>query len=173
MALLRPPTHDSEFNPPSANEISTDNAEQLDLLQKPENERLHQLPPHELNPDSANEISTNNVEQLNLLENLEKERLHQLPSHKLNPPSADEISTDNTEQSVLLDSEKEQLHQIPPPRREIYFISAKIALVLVFIIIYHTFCFIVHYRSIPIGNLGLSFLQVHCEQYHSLLLHRR
>ena len=167
MALLRPPTHDSEFNPPSANEISTDNADQLDLLQKPENERLHQLhqlPPHEINPDSAN------VEQLNLLENLENERHPQLPLHELNPPSADEVSTDNTEQSVLLENpekEKEQLHHIPPPRREIYFLSAKIGLVLVFTIFYHTFCFIAHYRSIPIGNLGLSFLQVHCEQYHS------
>ena len=162
MALLRPPTHDSEFNPPSANEISTEIAEQLDLLQKPENELLHQLDqlPHELD----------NVEQLNLFENLENERLHQLTPHELNPRSTDEISTENAEQSVLLekpDSAKEQLHQIPPPRREIYFLSAKIALVLVFTIFYHTFCFIAHYRSIPIGNLGLSFLQVHCEQYHS------
>ena len=135
MALLRPPTHNSEFNPPSSNEISTDNAEQLDLLQKPENERLHQL---------------------------------ELPPHEFNPPSADETSTNNIQQSVLLkkpDSEKEQLHRIPPPRGEIYFLSAKIALVLVFTIFYHTFCFIVHYRSIPIGKLGLSFL--HSEQYHS------
>ena len=161
MALLRPPTHDSEFNPPSANEISTEIAEQLDLLQKPENERLHQLDqlPHELD----------NVEQLNLFENLENERLHQLTPHELNPRSAEEVSTDNAEQLVLLDiPEKERLHQLPPPRRKIYFISAKIALVLIFIIFYHTFCFIVHYRRpIPIGNLGLSFLQVHCEQYHS------
>ena len=160
MALLRPPTHDSEFNPPSANEISTEIAEQLDLLQKSENERLHQLDqlPHELD----------NVEQLNLFENLENERLHQLTPHELNPRSAEEVSTDNAEQLVLLDiPEKERLHQLPPPRREIYFLSAKIALVLVFTIFYHTFCFIAHYRSIPIGNLGLSFLQVHCEQYHS------
>ena len=168
MALLRPPTHDSEFHPPSANEISTEIAEQLDLLQEPENERLHQLHqlPHELD----------NVEQLNLFENLENERLHQLTPHELNPPSADEVSTDNTEQSVLLENpekEKEQLHHILPPRREIYFLSAKIGLVLVFTIFYHTFCFIAHYRSIPIGNLGLSFLQVHCEQYHSRPLHRR
>ena len=173
MALLRTPTHNSEFNPPSSNEISTDNAEQLDLLQIPENERLHQLhqlPPHEINPDCANEISTDKVEQLNFLENLENERLHQLelPLHEFNPPSADETSTNNIQQSVLLkkpDLEKEQLHRIPPPRREIYFLSAKIALVLVFTIFYHTFCFIVRYRSIPIGNLGLSFL--HSEQYHS------
>ena len=129
MAHLRPPTH--ELNPPSANEISTDNIEQLDVLENPENGRLHQLPPHEPNP-----------------------------------PSADEISTDNAEQSVLLEKpENEQRYHIPSPRREIYFISAKIALVLIFIIFYHTFCFIVHYRSIPIGNLSLSFL--HCEQYHS------
>ena len=85
----------------------------------------------------------------------------------LNPPSANDISTDNAKQSVLLENpEREQLHRIP--RREIYFISAKISLVFVFTISYHTFCFIVHYRSIPIGQsgfLGLSFL--HCEQYHS------
>ena len=91
------------------------------------------------------------------------------PPHELNPPSADEISTVYAEQSTLLENpEKEPLHQIPPPRREIYFISAKIALVLIVTIFYHTFCVIVHYRSIPIGrsgNLGLSFL--HCKQYHS------
>ena len=91
------------------------------------------------------------------------------PSHELSSPSTNEISTDNAEQSILLENpEKEQLHRIPSPRREIYFISAKIALVLIFIISYHTFCFIVHYRSIPIGRsgiLGPSFL--HCEQYYS------
>ena len=126
MALLRTPSH--ELNSPSLNEISTDNAKQSVLLEKPKSERLHQL-----------------------------------------PPSTDEISTDNAEQSVYLDKpENEQLHQLRSPRREIYFISAKIALVLIFTISYHTFCFIVHYRSIPIGrsgNLGPSFL--HCEQYHS------
>ena len=75
------------------------------------------------------------------------------PSHELSSPSTNEISTDNAEQSILLENpEKEQLHRIPSPRREIYFISAKIALVLIFIISYHTFCFIVHYRSIPIGR---------------------
>jgi hypothetical protein len=42
MALVQPPPH--ELNLPSANEISTDNAEQLVLLENPEKERLHQLP---------------------------------------------------------------------------------------------------------------------------------
>jgi hypothetical protein len=102
MALVRPPPHELRVNPPSANEISTDNlnAEQLSLLEKPDN--LKPLP------------------------------------------------------------------QIPPPRREIYLISAKIALVLIIIIFYLSFCFIVHYRIVPIGRsgvLGLPFL--HCEQYHS------
>ena len=90
------------------------------------------------------------------------------PPHELNSPSINEISADNAEQSVLLEKPENVQLQIPSPRREIYLISAKIALVLIFIISYHTFCFIVHYRSIPIGrsgNLGLSFL--HCEQYLS------
>jgi hypothetical protein len=87
------------------------------------------------------------------------------PPHELNPPSADEISTDNAEQLVLFEKpEKEQL-QLPPPRREIYLISAKLALVLILAISYLTFCFIAHYRHIPIDRLSLSFL--HCEQYHS------
>ena len=95
---------------------------------------------------------------------------HVRPSpDKLNPPSATEISTDNPEQLGLLETlEKERLHQLPPPRREIYLISAKIALVLIFIISYHTFCFVVHYRNVPIGrsrDLGLPFL--HSKQYHS------
>ena len=136
MAPVRTPPHELTGNSPSTDEFSTDNAEQSGLLEKSENERLHQLPPHEL---------------------------------RLNPPSADKISTDNAEQSVLLEKpENKQLDQLRSPRREIYFILAKIALVLIFIISYHTFCFIVHYRSIPIGrsgNLGPSFL--HCEQYHS------
>jgi hypothetical protein len=92
------------------------------------------------------------------------------PPHELNgdPPSANEISTDSAEQLGLLEKSEKPLPQIPPPRREIYLISAKIALVLIFIIFYHTFCFIVHYRHVPIGRsgiLGLTFL--HCEQYHS------
>jgi hypothetical protein len=41
MALVRPPP--GELNPPSANEISTDDAEQFVLLEKPEKERVHQL----------------------------------------------------------------------------------------------------------------------------------
>ena len=42
MALVRSPPH--ELIPPSANEISTDKAEQLVLLEKPENEKFYQLP---------------------------------------------------------------------------------------------------------------------------------
>ena len=86
------------------------------------------------------------------------------PQHELNPSSANEISTDNTEQLVLLEKpKKEQLQQLPTPRHKIYVISAKLALVL---ISYLTFCFIVHYHHVPIGqSVGLSFL--HCEQYDS------
>jgi hypothetical protein len=95
--------------------------------------------------------------------------------HELNrdPLSATEISTDNAEQLGLLEKPEKSLPQIPPPRREIYLKSAKIALVLIFIISYLTFCFIVHYRIVPIaqsglGVLGQPFLQnLHCEQYHS------
>ena len=183
MALVRPSPH--ELNSPSTNEISTDNAEQLillenpenelrqlDLFQKPEKERLHQLlaPPHEFNPTFAIKISTDNVEQLDLLQKPEQERLHQLTPHDLNTPSAGEISTDSAEQLVLLEKhENEQLHQTPPPRREKYFITAKIALVLIFTLFYHTFCFIVHYRAVPIGRSGILPMGppfLHCEQYH-------
>ena len=92
------------------------------------------------------------------------------PPHELNPPSADEISIDNAKQLVLLEKpvEKERLNQLPPPRREIYFISTKLALVLILATSYLTFCFIVHYRPTPVGrsvDLGLSFS--HCEHYHS------
>ena len=91
------------------------------------------------------------------------------PPHELNPPSANDISTNNAEQLTLLEKpEKEQLHQLPPPRREIFLISAKLALVLILAISYLTFCFIVHYRIVPInrnGVLGLPFL--HSEQHHS------
>jgi len=88
------------------------------------------------------------------------------PPHELNPPSAaaNEISTDNAEQLGLLENPEKQLPQIPPPRRKIYLISAKIALVLILAIFYLTFCLIVHYRIVPIGQLesgvGLSFLHV-------------
>ena len=90
--------------------------------------------------------------------------------HELNPPSAHEIPTDNAEQLVLLEKpEKERLHQLPPPRPEIYLILAKLALVLIFATSYLTFCYIVHRRgNIPIGRsgvLGQPFF--HCEQYHS------
>ena len=81
------------------------------------------------------------------------------------PPSINENSTDNAEQSVLLKKpEKERLPQFTPARREIYLTPAKIAFVLIFAISYLTFCFIVHYRNVPIGlsgGLGLPFL--HCE----------
>ena len=93
-----------------------------------------------------------------------------LPSpHELNPPSPNEMSIDNAEQLVLLEkSERERLHQLPPPCREIYLKSAKIALALVFTISYFTFCFIVHYRNVPIGRSGiLSFRFLHCEKCHS------
>ena len=86
------------------------------------------------------------------------------PPHELNSPSANEISTDNAEQSVLLEKpEKEQLHQLPPRRLEIYLIWAKIALVFIFAISYLTFCFVVHYRNVPIGRSPF----LHCEQYYS------
>jgi hypothetical protein len=42
MALVRPPPH--EHTSASANKISTDNTEQVVLLEKPGKERLHQLP---------------------------------------------------------------------------------------------------------------------------------
>ena len=77
----------------------------------------------------------------------------------LNPHSANEISTDNAEQSVLLEKpENEQLHQIRSPRREIYFISAKIALVLIFIISCHSSCFIVPLQLVEAESwVPLSF----------------
>jgi len=94
------------------------------------------------------------------------------PSTIANTPSANDTSTnnaDNAEQLVLVEKPvKEWLHQLRPPRREIYVISAKLVLVLIFAISYLTFCFIVHYRNIPLGRsrvLGLPFL--HCEQQHS------
>jgi hypothetical protein len=91
------------------------------------------------------------------------------PPHELNPASANEISTDNAEQLVFLEKpEKERLHRLPPPRREIYLISAKLTLFLIFAISYLTFCFVVHQYHVPIGRngfgLGLPFL--HCEKYH-------
>ena len=44
MALVQPPPQRSELESPSANEFSTDNAENLVLLEKLENEKLYQLP---------------------------------------------------------------------------------------------------------------------------------
>ena len=96
--------------------------------------------------------------------------LVQPPPHdsesELDPPSANEISTDNAEQLVLVAGklEKERLHQLPPPRREIYLISAKLALLLIFAISYLTFCFVVHYHNVPIGrSRDLGFPFPHCE----------
>ena len=102
--------------------------------------------------------------------------LLQPPPHELNPTSANEISTDTAKELSL--PEEQLQHQLTPspqpqarPSREIYLISAKIALVLLLGISYFTFCFIVHYHHISIGPRGvlglpkLPFLQ--CEQYHS------
>ena len=90
------------------------------------------------------------------------------PPHELNPPppSTDKISTDNSEQLVLLEKpEKERLHQVLPCRREVYVMSAKLALVLILAISYLTFCFVVHYLHVPIRRgVGPPFL--HCEQNH-------
>ena len=81
--------------------------------------------------------------------------------HELNPPSTDEISTGNQEQLVIL-KKPEKEHQLPAPHHGIYLISAKLALVLIFAISYLTFCFIVQYHHVPIGqSRGLSSL--HCE----------
>jgi len=90
--------------------------------------------------------------------------------HELNPPSANEISTENAEQLVMLEKpEKERVHQSPAPRHKIYLILVKLALFLIFTISYVTFCFIVHYRNIPIGQSGglLDLPFLHCEQYLS------
>ena len=91
------------------------------------------------------------------------------PPHELTPATANETSTDNAEKVVLLEKPaKERFHLSPQPRRDIYLISAKLALVLISAISYLTFCFIVRHHNIPIGRsgvqLGLPFL--HCEQYH-------
>jgi len=89
------------------------------------------------------------------------------PPHGLDPPSANEISsTDNAGQLGLLEKpEKERLHQLPPPRREICLISAKLVLVPILAISYLTFCVVVHHYHVPIGRsrvLGLPFH--HCKQ---------
>jgi hypothetical protein len=74
--------------------------------------------------------------------------LVQPPPHELNPPSADEVSTDNVEQLGFLEKpEKERLYQLPAPRRELYLISTKFALVLIFAISYLTFCYVVPQSS--------------------------
>ena len=92
------------------------------------------------------------------------------PPHELNPPSADEISTDNAEQLSFLGApEKERLHRLLPPRREIYLKSAKLALFPIFSISYLTFCYVAHYYHVPIGRKGIPGLPFfpHSEQYHS------
>ena len=84
--------------------------------------------------------------------------------HELNPPSTNETSTDGAGQLVLLEKpENERLPQSPPLRREIYLIWAKIVFVLIFTISYLTFCFVVHYRNVPIGRSPF----LHCEQHLS------
>lgn len=92
------------------------------------------------------------------------------PPHELNPLSADEISTDNGEQLNFIGvPEKERLHRLLPPCREIYLISAKLTLFLILAISYLTFCFVVHYYHVPIGPSGIQGLPFlpHCEKYHS------
>ena len=84
--------------------------------------------------------------------------------------------TEDIELGLLNRPEGERVHKLPTPRREIYFVSAKIALVLIIAIIYHTLCFYIaldynryHYHIVPLGtksgDLVTPFL--HCEQYHS------
>ena len=77
--------------------------------------------------------------------------------------------TEEVELVLLNKPEKEQVHKLPTPRREIYFVSAKIALFLLIAITYHTFCFVVHYHIIPIGTKSGVLVTpfFHCEQYHS------
>ena len=85
--------------------------------------------------------------------------------------SSEGIYTDDTKelnQQPLLDtSKKEQLSRLLPPHSRLNLKSAlRIALVLIFAVSYLTFCWIVHYHTVPIGGsgvLGLPF--VHCEQY--------
>lgn len=67
------------------------------------------------------------------------------------------------------DPRKNGLIDYPQTCGEIYLISAKLALFLIFAISYLTCCFVVHHHHVPIGwsgvQLGLPFL--HREQYHS------
>jgi hypothetical protein len=95
--------------------------------------------------------------------------LVQPPPHELNPPSADEVSTDNVEQLGFLEKlEKEQLYQLPAPHHELYLILAKLGLFLIFAISYLTFCFIVHYRDVPLSrSVVRGLLFPHCEQCQS------
>jgi len=91
------------------------------------------------------------------------------PPHELDPTSLNETSTDNAKQLVLVEKpEKEWLHRLPPPRREIYLIWAKLALFLILAISYLTFCFVVYHHNVPIGRSRVLVLPLrHCEQYHS------
>jgi hypothetical protein len=84
------------------------------------------------------------------------------------------LPTEEVELALFDKPEKERLHKLRTPRREIYLISAKIAFVLIIAITYHTFCFIVHYHIVPIGKSGvLGTPLLHCE--HTILrpLHHR
>ena len=82
--------------------------------------------------------------------------------------------TEEVELVLLNKPEKEQVHKLPTPRREIYFVSAKVALVLIIAITYHAFCFYIalnhdQHHIVPIGKSGAlvtPFLQVHCKLYH-------
>ena len=87
----------------------------------------------------------------------------QLEDSELNPQNG--ISTNKAEQSVLLEKpQNENLYQLPRPRYAVFYTSTKIAFLLIFAIFYHTFCFIVHYRNVPIGGSGVLYLAFfHCE----------
>ena len=80
------------------------------------------------------------------------------------------LPTEEVELPVALvdkPAKKEQVHKLLTPRREIYFISAKIALVLIIAITFLTFGFIVHYRIVPIGKSGVLVAPfLHCKLYH-------
>ena len=89
------------------------------------------------------------------------------PPHDPSSPSAKRISTDNAEELMLLETpEKERPHQLPPPHSGIMLKSARLVLVLILALSYLTFCFIVHYRNVPVGGSEvLGPPSLHCEQY--------
>ena len=93
-------------------------------------------------------------------------QLEDLELKLLNPPSANGISTNKAELSVLLEKpENDNRYQLPRPRYAVFHTSTKIAFLLI-AIFYHTFCFIVHYRNVPIGGSGVLDLPFFdCEQF--------